>query len=83
MTVQDAALAVATLVDMCDRMSATAVVGGESVDLSPVVSGVRSGLLLALAVITEDEAPGEKGLESGLTRAVRLAFEAELCGEEG
>lgn len=82
MKVQDAALAVAELVGMCDRMHATAVMGGESVDLSPVVSGVRSGLLLALAVITEDEAPGEKGLESGLVRAVRLAFEAELCGEE-
>lgn len=81
-TIGQASLAVAGLVAMCDGMHATAVMGGESVDLSPVVSGVRSGLLLALAVITEDEAPGEKGLESGLVRAVRLAFEAELCGEE-
>lgn len=82
-TIGQASLAVAGLVAMCDGMHATAVMGGDNVDLAPVVDGVRSGLLLALAVMTEDEEPGEDGLRRALIRAVRHAFESGLIEEDG
>lgn len=83
MRIEEAVLTVMQAAEMAGGTSCTAVCGGESVDMSPIVSGVRAGLLLAVALMTEEADPGEEAVGRGLARAVRIAFDEAAFGEEG
>lgn len=71
------------LAGMSDGLGAFAVCGGESLDLSPVVSGVSGGIALARSVMELDGRPGDAELRRLLAATVRASFEEAVADADG